>query len=190
MQVELPPLVYVMGPSGVGKDSVLRFARVNLGSGDKIAFAHRYITRPPEISGENHVALTRPEFDARREAGLFAFDWKAHETCYGIGIEIKSWQKAGFIVVMNGSRRHFSEIFASTGDIVPVLITASPQILESRLARRGRESTSDMMARRARETDLPDVSSIIVIDNSGPIEIAGSRFVELLRRQVYALARG
>ena len=182
MPLDVSPLVYVMGPSGAGKDSVLRFARVNLSTPDKIAFAHRYITRPPEISGENHVALTRPEFEARQGAGLFAFDWEAHQTCYGVGIEIETWRTAGFVVVMNGSRNHFAKLSAQSANIVPVLITASPQILATRLARRGRESEPEVIARMQREAVLPADRSITVIDNSGPIEIAGSRFVELLRR--------
>ena len=49
-------LVYVMGPSGAGKDSVLERARAMLSADQPIAFAHRYITRPPDIGGENHVA--------------------------------------------------------------------------------------------------------------------------------------
>lgn len=171
-----------MGPSGAGKDSVLRFARVNLNTRDKIVFAHRYITRPPDLSGENHIALTRAEFDARQSAGLFTFDWEAHETCYGIGIEIETWRAVGFVVVMNGSRTHFAKLPPQPANIVPVLITASPQILATRLARRGREAESEMIARLQRETLLPKDQSITVIDNSGPIEIAGNRFIQLLRR--------
>ena len=54
------PLVYVMGPSGAGKDSVLDRARTMLSVEAPVAFAHRYITRPADIGGENHVALTAP----------------------------------------------------------------------------------------------------------------------------------
>jgi ribose 1,5-bisphosphokinase len=64
-------LFYVMGPSGAGKDSVLRGARAQLEPADRIVFAHRYITRAPEPS-ENHIALSPEEFALRDEAGLFA----------------------------------------------------------------------------------------------------------------------
>lgn len=41
-------LVYVMGPSGAGKDSVLNRARAMLSADLPILFAHRYITRPAD----------------------------------------------------------------------------------------------------------------------------------------------
>src|SRR5690349_12136372 len=69
-------LVYVMGPSGAGKDTLLRYAREQLAS-EPVAFAHRYITRPATAGDENHVALSVPEFRARKQHGLFAMDWEA-----------------------------------------------------------------------------------------------------------------
>ena len=85
-------LVYVMGPSGAGKDSVLERARALLSADLPIAFAHRYITRPADVGGENHVALSRAEFALRRAHGLFAFHWHAHGNDYGIGQEIHAWR--------------------------------------------------------------------------------------------------
>ncbi|MCD6074356.1 MAG: phnN, partial [Rhodospirillales bacterium] len=141
MPVALPPIVYVMGPSGAGKDSLLRFARINLGPSDRIAFAHRYITRPPDVAGENHIALTREEFELRRAADLFALHWSAHDTLYGIGLEIDAWRQQGLLVIINGSRQHFATLPADPATIIPVLVTATPNILAARLAGRGREST-------------------------------------------------
>jgi len=98
-------LIVVMGPSGVGKDTLLRLARAQL-AGGAIQFAHRYITRP-EHGDENFVALSEPEFAARSARGLFALDWRAHGFHYGIGAEIDLWRRAGCAVVFNGSREHF-----------------------------------------------------------------------------------
>ena len=46
-------LVYVMGPSGSGKDSVINYARDHLAKtrNRRIVIAQSYITRPPEVSG-------------------------------------------------------------------------------------------------------------------------------------------
>ena len=178
----MPPFVYVMGPSGVGKDSLLRFARDALQPGEKIAFAHRYITRPMAQEGENHIALSESEFEARREAGLFSFAWTAHGFRYGIGVEVELWRQAGFAVVLNGSREHFRSLPPYTGGMIPVLVTASPEALASRLAARGREGRSAIAERleRAKELDIGG-RSIILLDNSGPLEEAGRRFLELLR---------
>ena len=181
MPLDRPPLVYVMGPSGAGKDSVLGYARANLTLADRIVFAHRYITRPAEAGGENHIALTPTEFEARKTAGLFTFDWQAHGTCYGIGTEVQAWQRAGMTVVMNGSRKHFSGL-KSAASIVPVIITAPADILTQRLAERGRENEEQILARVQREAAPPTDPSTIVIDNSGPLYVAGRQFLDLARR--------
>ncbi len=100
-------LVYVMGPSGAGKDSVLSRARALLPPEAPVVFAHRYITRPADTGGENHVAVTRAEFAMRRAHGLFAYHWGAHGNDYGVGREIHDWRAAGLTVVVSGSRDHF-----------------------------------------------------------------------------------
>ena len=89
-----------------------------------VAFAHRYITRPAEAGGENHVALTQAEFALRRAHGLFAFHWEAHGNHYGIGREIHGWRNAGLTVVVSGSREHFLKLGGIDDDTYPVLITA------------------------------------------------------------------
>src|SRR5882672_10466123 len=123
------PLVYVMGPSGAGKDSVMDRARALLPADASVVFAHRYITRPADTGGENHVALSQSEFALRRAHGLFAFHWQAHGNDYGIGWEIDAWRKAGLTVVVSGSREHFQKMDGIDKDTVPVLITAPAERL-------------------------------------------------------------
>ena len=43
-------LIYVIGPSGSGKDSLMQYARKHC-PGNEAAFAHRYITRPGRCRG-------------------------------------------------------------------------------------------------------------------------------------------
>ena len=127
---------YVIGPSGAGKDSVIAWARAASDPG-RIAFAHRYITRPALADAENHIALTPAEFAARRRAGWFALDWESHGLSYGIGREIDSWRADGIAVVVNGSRIHLAEAAARYPEIRPVLITApeaAPQPTTQRIA--------------------------------------------------------
>ena len=73
MPLDFPPLVYVMGPSGAGKDFILRFARANINPAEKIAFAHRYITRAPETAGERDDIGVAEGFEGLgREGGTSA----------------------------------------------------------------------------------------------------------------------
>ncbi len=175
-------LVYVMGPSGAGKDTLLNAARAAL-DGQDFAFAHRYITRPPVPGDEVFVPLTSREFAARKEAGLFAFDWHARDVGYAIGAEIFQWRQAGMTVVVSGSRADWAAGKPAAFGAVPVLIEASPAILAARLAARAREDAAEIEARLKRaaalETAIPDA---VRIDNSGALEAAIAAFVAALKR--------
>ncbi|MBK4785966.1 MAG: hypothetical protein FT714_18485 [Pantoea sp. Pent] len=82
-------LIWLTGPSGSGKDSLLNALRE--APPDKLVIAHRYITRPADAGGENHVALSEAEFRRREALGLFAISWRAHGLSYALGEEIDHW---------------------------------------------------------------------------------------------------
>ena len=180
------PLVYVMGPSGAGKDSVLNRARGLLPANAPVVFAHRYITRPAEAGGENHIALSKPEFALRRSHGLFAFHWSAHGNDYGIGREIYAWRNVGMTVVVSGSREHFQKA-GGDPETYPVIITASHERLAERLARRGREDAEGAQARLGRgdayEVIDPRLTTIL---NDGALDDAACTFVNLLATLLYS----
>lgn len=174
------PLVYVIGPSGVGKDSIMALARAACDP-HVVAFAHRYITRPPQPGDENHIALSDAEFAARLRAGWFALAWRSHGLGYGIGREIDLWRASGTLVVMNGSRAYLDEAAARYPDLVPVLVTADPAVLRARLQARRRESAADIDARlRAAETPQVRHPSLRTIDNSSTLAASGEAFIRLL----------
>jgi ribose 1,5-bisphosphokinase len=174
------PLIYIMGPSGAGKDAVMERARLLLSIDDPVVFAHRYITRPADAGGENHICLSPGEFALRRARGLFAFHWQAHGNDYGIGIEINAWRGAGLSVVVSGSREHFQNAGGLDQDTVPVLITASAERLQERLAKRGREDTAASARRLQRRTPDVAVSNLVTIENDGAIDEAAEALVKLL----------
>ena len=181
------PLVYVMGPSGAGKDSVMNRARALLPSQAPVFFAHRYITRPADSGGENHVALSEAEFLLRREHGLFAFDWEAHGNHYAIGCEIEIWRKAGLTVVVSGSREHFLNAHGLDADTHPVLITAPAERLVERLAERGREDSGAAAKRLGRGAAYTvDDARLVTIMNDGALETAAEAFVSLIARLQYS----
>lgn len=174
-------LFYVIGPSGSGKDSLMRYARERLASDPRVVFAHRYITRPVELHGENHVALTEAEFDARQAAGLFAMHWSSHGLRYGIGQEINFWLAKGCNVVVNGSREYLAEARRRYPALTAILVTVSPEILAARLRARGRETEDQISERivRARQFMRPE-GRLEIIENDDELHVAGDRLVQLL----------
>ncbi|WP_136248702.1 ribose 1,5-bisphosphokinase [Halomonas borealis] len=160
-------LVYVMGASGVGKDSLLDAARAR--HPDWLV-AHRYVTRDSGAS-ENSVALSAAEFASRRRSGLFCLTWRAHGLDYGLGIELEAWLSRGRAVLVNGSRRALPDARARFGDaLLPVLVTAPEAAIAARLRQRGREDEAAIAARLARHRELaaalPEVARV---DNGGTL---------------------
>ncbi|MGE0153813.1 MAG: phosphonate metabolism protein/1,5-bisphosphokinase (PRPP-forming) PhnN [Reyranellaceae bacterium] len=173
-------VAYVMGPSGAGKDTLLSYARQRL-AGSAVVFAHRYITRQPSPD-ENFVSLSEAEFAARAERGLFAWHWQAHETRYGIGVEIEAWRAKGCTVVVSGSRDHYAHALADDESVTPVLVTASPAIIGDRLRRRGRDSEAQIEERLSRAALFELAHARLrIVRNDGPVEDGGEALVAILR---------
>lgn len=173
---------YLIGASGVGKDSLIAYARDHVGDAPLI-FAHRYITRPAEATGEQHVPLSEAEFARRRDAGLFALHWTGNGLHYGIGIEVDSWLARGLDVVANGSRAHLEPADRRFPGLHPILVEAPPERIAQRLAARGRESADEIAARIARAHRLarPTHPRLRVICNDGPLADAGEALLGLLK---------
>lgn len=146
-------LFYLMGPSGVGKDTVLHMLRTRLEK-HPVIVAHRYITRPPSATGENHVALSHKEFHRFLLANSFALHWHSHNTNYGIGIEINNWLTQGLSVVINGSRAYLPQAREIYPELQPVLITAPEKVIAERLYKRNRESEAEIIERLQQNTRL------------------------------------
>lgn len=178
------PLIYVVGASGSGKDSLMHYARRKLAGEPGVVFAHRYITRPADAGGENHVALGTEEFTARREARLFAMHWHSHGHAYGIGIEINQWLAKGVAVVVNGSRAYLSEARRSYPELLPVRIEVSPVVLRQRLLERGRETLEEIEQRLARH-EILQAGELHgeIIRNDTHLEEAGDALVALIHRR-------
>jgi ribose 1,5-bisphosphokinase len=175
-------LCYIIGPSGSGKDSLMRYARGRLGGAAGVVFAHRYITRPVEPLGENHIALSEGEFLARAAAGLFALHWRSHGLRYGIGCELDQWLAVGLVVAVNGSRGYLPEARQRYPRLVALLVDADPSVIAGRLLGRGRETEEDVARRLERNAGFSDLGSgITVIRNDGDISEGGERLSQLLR---------
>jgi ribose 1,5-bisphosphokinase len=176
-------LYYVIGASGVGKDSLLNYVRPFLSSAP-VVFAHRYITRPVELDGENHVRLSEAEFLNRLQYGCFLFDWQSHGLHYGIGQEVQDWLDRGLNVVMNGSRGYLPEATLRLPQLRPVLITVALDKLKTRLEQRGRESAEQIQERLLRASEFSQLShpNLTTVSNDGDLTIAGQQLVTVFQQ--------
>ena len=179
-------LFYVIGASGAGKDTLMNYARTVINGSGTVIFVHRYITRPAFEGNENHVSLSKEEFESRCNANLFALNWESHGNSYGIGIEINTWMEKGFDVVMNGSREYLSIAMEKYPELIVVSIEASPSVIHARLAARGREDSDEIRDRIERTAKMSfDLSNAIKIQNDGAIEEAGEILVKIISLDIF-----
>lgn len=157
-------------------------ARRSLEKESNVVFAHRYITRPHDAGGENHVALSEAEFDSRLARKLFSMHWQSHGIRYGIGCEINQWLAMDLIVIMNGSREYLPLASKIYPELMPLLIEVSPDVLRNRLQSRGRETASEIESRlmRAKEFDTLQHPNLLRFCNDAQLDVTGPAFVELI----------
>jgi ribose 1,5-bisphosphokinase len=173
--------VAVAGPSGVGKDTIINYARERLTGRSQFVFARRIITRTADAASEDHDTLSAAEFIAAREQGRFALVWQAHGLDYALPVSIDTDIDAGKVVVANISRQLIDELKARYEQFLLVVVSAHRDVIAARLKARGRESDAEIVARLNRIGVEDTVRyEAIRLENSGPPERAGDRFVSIL----------
>lgn len=178
----LGSLVLVVGPSGVGKDTLISGARHALENDKRFVFVRRLVTRPSDAEIEDHDSLDRETFRDMEEAGRFALSWDAHNLRYALPLSVDTDLALGKTVVANVSRHIVPEAIKRYPTSAVVLITAEISCRAERLIRRGRESPDQITARLARESaPVPSGITPIIIDNSGLLAIGVTAFVMALR---------
>ncbi len=170
--------VFVCGPSGSGKDSVIRWAQQALQDRADIVFARRYITRPVH-TGSDHDPVTGPEFEAMVQSGALRWHWTAHGFGYGIPQHYERDIAAGKRVVVNGSREHVQALMGSPGLRV-VQITADSTALAQRLRARGRDSAEAVAHRLQRNAEFHDMACDLLITNDTGLAHAGRQLADYL----------
>lgn len=155
-------LIAVVGPSGVGKDSLLSGAQENLPS---VQFMRRTITRPANAGGESHKAVTEDEFLALRDQQKFLFHWNAHGLLYGIPMYAMYLVQNGHTAVFNGSRHALAEQRERWPELKVIWVMADLELRAERLARRGRETLDDIRNRLAiADAEIP--ADAIIVENN------------------------
>ncbi|SLN73218.1 AAA family ATPase [Ruegeria meonggei] len=163
------PVIAVVGPSGVGKDSVMEALAARAPGIQRV---RRVITRPEGEDGEDFDRVRVETFQKRTKDGAFALHWAAHGLLYGVPKEVEDLRCHADAVLVNLSRSVLVQAQDVFGDLIVISLTADPEVLAQRLSTRGREGKTEQARRLARaQTPLPDgLAKVIEIDNSGPLE--------------------
>lgn len=181
---ERPPgvMVLVVGPSGVGKDTLIGGARKALEGDKRFSFVRRLVTRPVDADVEDHLSLDPAEFVRGRDMGRFALTWQAHGLDYALPISVDTDLALGRVVVVNVARHAIPQAIARYPLSRVVQVSAEISLRAERLARRGGEGADQIAARLARQgAALPADVSPIIIDNSASVAIGVTAFVMALR---------
>lgn len=176
-------LVIVIGPSGSGKDSMIAGARTTLSCNPSFYFTAREITRPSGAGGESHIAVSVEEFLQRRDSGIYAIYWHAHDTWYGINRTIEDKLAEGKVVVFNGSRDAIGKARKRFPGVKIVYISAPDAVIAERLTARGRETTTEVRERMMRNEQLKSIpDGSIVLSNTGSLQQTLDKFVDILQK--------
>ena len=178
-------LIYTVGPSGVGKDSLLNGLRQHIDAMEKrpaLHFAKRTITRNHDKSNEDHEAVNVAMFAKLQEEKAFALVWVANGLHYGIRhTELAPVDKGAWVIV-NGSRAYLDEARIRLAGLTVLHITAPIEVLRQRLLARGRESEEIIEQRLLRAQSVLLGPQDLCLSNGGSLEASGLALRHLLQQ--------
>ena len=175
-------LVLVVGPSGAGKDTLLRLAQAACTDDQNVVFPRRVVTRESSAA-EDNIAMSPDEFRRGMDHGDFAVHWEAHGHSYALPLDINDDIRAGRAVVVNVSRTVIAALRQAYANVVVVAITAPPDVLAQRLAARARHSDGNIADRLSRSVEDVSAQADVTILNAGSADYHGRQLVRVIRNE-------
>lgn len=163
---------YIVGSSGVGKDTIINKLKSTIALNDKFIFTKRFITRPNVDGNEKHIQLSKEDFQNRVKHNLFSLYWEAHNNLYGVGIELEYWTFNGYNVFVNGSREYKEIAKLKYPNLKSILIDAEKSVIYERLIGRKRESVQLIEKRMMRNEEFSSMDFDLIVRNESTIENA------------------
>jgi ribose 1,5-bisphosphokinase len=179
----------VVGPSGAGKDALLRGVQQSPTCDPRLHFAERIVSRPSHAA-EAHASGSPEEMNRAAARGDYALAWQAHGLTYGIPAMIDDHVRAGSAVIFNASRTVIEHAHNRYANVQVILVNAPVEVRTQRLLERGRESQSEIEKRLNRSVASFDTSAAdTVIDNSGALEDGVAQLSKVLGELLEKIVR-
>ncbi|MCB5173962.1 MULTISPECIES: phosphonate metabolism protein/1,5-bisphosphokinase (PRPP-forming) PhnN [Microvirga] len=172
--------VFVVGPSGAGKDTLLALAQAELSGDNRFLFPRRLVTRSSS-AWEEHDTITEEEFEAGQAEGRFTLSWKAHGHGYALPGSCLQAVRVGCLVVCNISRTLVDDARRRLPNVAVVEVTAPRAVLAERLAKRNRTDDANLEARLARSSEVGPVQADLTVVNDRSPEVGAGQLIAFLR---------
>ena len=173
-------LITVVGPSGSGKDTIMRAGMEVFSDDPDVYWVRRVITRDSEPGREDHDSVSVEQFKKMSERGEFAVQWHAHGLSYGVPVSIHQHILDGKVVIANGSRAALDDFRQQFKNFKAVWINASEEVLVERLVDRGTESVEAIRERLQRRPSVTPDEDDVVIDNNGQVDESVEQLINLI----------
>ncbi len=174
-------MILVVGPSGAGKDTLIRAASEALVDDPQFHFPKRSVTRSSDEAREAHDSLSDEAFRALESQGGFCLSWQAHGLSYGIPTEVQRVLERGETVVVNASRTVVTAASRRFPNLEVIHVTAGPDVIARRLASRPGTREEETDHRLARQVNWQDAKiEVREIVNDGPLAQSIHKFLMLL----------
>lgn len=175
-------LIVFVGPSGSGKDTLLKALKKEYAAQDKTLFVERVITRPSSRETEDFKSVSVGEFHELEASGAFCLSWRAHDLYYGIPKMVHDHVEKGGIAFLNGARRALEQLVTVFPDSKIIQITVRTDVLEERLVKRGREDTEAIRKRLVNSAiEILAGLPVLTVDNSDDFEKALADLREIIK---------
>ena len=182
---EVPLLVVISGPSGVGKDAVLARLRDMTSSAH---FAVTATTRPPrsrERNGIDYHFLSNEEYDRLLAEDGFLEHAAVYSHRYGVPkAQVREALRRGQDVIVRVDVQGVATVKRLVPDAIFIFLApASLQELEERLRRRHTEADADLRLRldtARREMASQDMFDYVVVNREGRLDEAISQILAII----------
>lgn len=177
-------LVFVVGRSGSGKDTIMRNVASALLLDDiPVYILQRHITRPPDKT-ENSLYVSEEEFLQKKSQKDYVLSWSVYNNSYGCPrIPLEESLRKGEIVLVNVSRSILYDAKEKYPRSKIVQIVVPDKVAETRIKNRGREDSNNLaerLTRMRKKIDMPFPDKII--ENEGDLDVAVHEFSDYLRK--------